>query len=75
MVLGSGEKCKGKMTFFDVDGTHEIGEGYDVTDYVVDAGAPADACHLLERFVRNSGFRTAIEGKLDEWIGLFRETY
>lgn len=75
MTMGNGTKCNGKMTFFDVDGTHEIGEGYDVTDYIVDAGAPADARHLLERFVRNSGLRTAVEGKLDEWIGLFRETY
>lgn len=75
MTLGSGDVCKGQMTFFDVDGTHEIGEGYDVTDYTVDNGAPSDARHLLERFVRNSGLRTVVETKLDEWIGLFRETY
>jgi tetratricopeptide (TPR) repeat protein len=75
ITIGSGDICKGKMTFFDVDGTHEIGEGYDVTDYVVDAGAPADASHLLRRFVKDSGLRSAVEGKLDEWIGLFQETY
>jgi tetratricopeptide (TPR) repeat protein len=75
ITIGSGDICKGKMTFFDVDGTHEIGEGYDVTDYVVDAGAPADASHLLRKFVKDSGLRSAVEGKLDEWIGLFQETY
>lgn len=72
---GSGNVCRGKMTFYDVDGTHVIGEGYDVTDYEVENGAPADARHLLERFVKNSGLRTEVEAKLDEWIGLFRETY
>lgn len=75
MTLGNGDQCQGKMTFFDVDGTHEIGEGYDVTDYSVDNGAPADARHLLERFVRNAGLRSEVEKKLDEWISLFRETY
>lgn len=75
MTLGSGNVCKGKLTFYDVDGTHEIGEGYDISEYSVEDGAPADARHLLERFVRNGGLRTELEKKLDEWIELFRETY
>jgi len=77
VTLGSGDKCDGKMTFYDVDGTHEIGEGYDVSDYCLDgdSGAQADAKFLMERFVRDGGFRTAVEKKLDEWIQLFRDTY
>ena len=75
MTLGTGDKCKGKLTFYDVDGTHEIGEGYDVSEYTVEDGAPADTRHLLERFVKNGGLRSEIETKLDEWIGLFQETY
>lgn len=75
MTLGNGNKCKGKLTFYDVDGTHEIGEGYDVSEYTVEDGAPADARHMLERFVRDGGIRTEVEKKLDEWILLFRETY
>jgi tetratricopeptide (TPR) repeat protein len=75
MTLGNGHKCKGSMTFYDVDGTHEIGEGYDVSEYTVEDCAPADARHLLERFVRDGGLRTKVEEKLDEWILLFRETY
>ena len=75
MTLGSGDVCKGKLTFYDVDGTHEIGDGYDISEYSVEDGAPADARHLLERFVRNGGLRTELEKKLDEWIELFRETY
>ena len=75
MTLGSGDKCKGKLTFYDVDGTHEIGEGYDVSEYSVEDGAHADTRHLLERFVRNGGLRNEVEKKLDDWIGLFQETY
>lgn len=75
VTLGSGEKCKGTLTFYDVDGTHEIGEGYDVSEYIVEDGAPVDARHMLERFVRDGGIRTEVEKKLDEWILLFRETY
>jgi len=75
ITLGTGDKCKGKLTFYDVDGSHEIGEGYDVSEYTVEDGAPADTRHLLERFVKNGGLRSEVETKLDEWIGLFRETY
>ncbi len=75
MTLGDGRKCKGEMTFLDVDGTHELGEGYDVTDYNVDSDTPPDAKYLLERFVRDGGLRNVIEKAMDEWIQLFRETY
>ena len=43
MTLGDGRKCKGEMTFLDVDGTHEIGEGYDISNYNVDSDTPSDA--------------------------------
>lgn len=75
MTLGDGRKCKGEMTFLDVDGTHELGEGYDVTEYNVDSDTPPDAKYLLERFVRDGGLRNVIEKAMDEWIQLFRETY
>jgi len=77
ITLGNGQTCKGKMTFFDVDGTHQIGDGYDVLDYSMEAKSdfPADAKHLLDRFVRDGGLRTEVEKKLDGWIDIFRETY
>jgi hypothetical protein len=75
MTLGDGRKCKGEMTFLDVDGTHELGDGYDVNDYNVDSDTPSDAKYLLERFVRDGGLRSVIEKSMDEWIQLFRETY
>ncbi len=77
MTLGSGLKCQGKMNFFDVDGSHEMGDGYDMSDYSVEVSSdfPPDARHLLDRFVRDGGLRSEIEKKLDGWITLFRETY
>lgn len=75
MTLGDGSLCKGSMTFVDVDGTHEMGDGYDVSNYSVDSDTPSDARYLLERFVRDAGLRNVIEKAMDEWITLFRETY
>jgi len=75
MTLGDGRKCKGEMTFLDVDGTHDIGDGYDMSDYSVDSDTPSDAKYLLERFVRDGGFRGVVEKALDSWIKLFHETY
>lgn len=75
MTLGDGRKCKGQMTFLDVDGTHEIGDGYDMSDYIVDSDTPSDSKYLLERFVRDGGLRSVLEKAMDDWICLFRETY
>ena len=75
MILGDGRKCKGQMTFLDVDGTHDIGDGYDISDYSVDSDTPSDARYLLERFVRDGGFRSVVEKALDSWIQLFHKTH
>jgi len=75
ITLGSGTVCKGTLSFLDVDGTHEIGDAYDVSGYTVDANTPSEAKYLLERFVRDGGLRNSCEKKLDEWIELFQETY
>ncbi len=75
MTLGDGRKCKGHMSFLDVDGTHEIGEGFDISDYTVDNDTPSEARYLLQRFVRDGGFRSEVEKSIDGWIALFRKTY
>jgi hypothetical protein len=60
--------CRGSMTFPDVDGTHEIGQGYDISDYIVDADTPSHSRFLLERFVRDGGLRHELEQAMDAWI-------
>jgi tetratricopeptide (TPR) repeat protein len=67
--------CHGKMTFPDIDGTVEMGEGYDMTDYHVDGSSPAGTGPLLDRFVRDSGLRDSIHKVIDDWVRLFRATY
>ena len=55
------------MTFPDVDGTVEPGEGYDATGYRVDGGSAPGTGPLLDRFVRDGGLREVIHGKIDDW--------
>jgi len=82
LTFGNGvDTCSGTLAFDDVDGTHEMGEGYDIGEFTVvedggvGAGGLVDARFLLERFVKNGGLRNVVEGVLDEWICMFRDTY
>ena len=74
LTLGD-EQASGQMTFPDVDGTCELGDGYDLVDWVVDSGTPPGTGPLLGRFVRDAGLRDIIHQKIDEFVVLFRETY
>lgn len=67
--------CHGSMTFPDIDGTVEMGEGYDMTNYSVDGSSPAGTGPLLDRFVRDGGLRDSINQVVDDWVRLFRATY
>lgn len=78
--VGGGEttitRCRGEMTFPDVDGTVESGEGYDVSNYAVDGTTCSLGIRpLLERFVRDGGLRDSLHGAIDDWVALFRATY
>jgi len=75
LELSSNTTCQGMMAFPDIDGTCELGDGYDMVDYVVNDGAPSDAKHLLDRFVKNDGLRHALHDTIDDWVRLFRATY
>jgi len=80
LTFGNGvDECHGTLLFLDIDGTHEIGEGYDIGEFTVEdnqsQGGLADARFLLERFVKNGGLKDVVEKTLDEWILMFRDTY
>lgn len=77
LTLGDDHKktCHGKMTFPDVDGTVELGDGYDIVDYEVDGSTPAGTGQLLIRFVRDGGLRDNIHKVIDDWVRMFRATY
>lgn len=70
------QQCRGEMTFPDIDGTVEVGEGYDIVNYSVDGlTCVVGIGPLLERFVRDCGFRDTVHEAIDNWVKLFRATY
>ncbi len=69
------QNCTGEMTFPDIDGTMELGEGYDIAKYAVDASSQVGTGPMLERFVRDGRLRDSIQKTIDDWVRLFRATY
>lgn len=67
--------CHGEITFPDIDGTVELGEGYDIVDYRVDGSSPVGTGPMLDRFVKNGGLRDSVHKAIDDWVRLFRATY
>ena len=67
--------CHGQMTFPDIDGSVEMGEGYEMTSYSVDGSSAPGTGPLLDRFVRDGGLRDSINKVIDDWVRLFRATY
>ena len=68
-------ECRGKLRIPDIDGTTEMGEGYDMEGFVVDHASDDSVRPLLERFVQRGGFKDSLNESIDDWVRLFRETY
>ena len=76
LSLGNDDKASGTMTFPDVDGTCELGEGYDLVEFNVDRDkSTASTQPIVEKFVQHGGLRTVIHECIDDWVRLFRNTY
>jgi len=67
--------CTGSLTFPDVDGTHEIEERYDLTNYTVGSDTPTNCKHLLEKYVRNGGLRDVLEKCFNDWVLYFKKKH
>jgi tetratricopeptide (TPR) repeat protein len=68
-------ECRGKLRIPDIDGTIEMGEGYDMEGFLVDHTSDDTIRPLLERFVQRGGFKDSLNESIDDWVRLFRETY
>jgi tetratricopeptide (TPR) repeat protein len=68
-------ECRGKLRIPDIDGTIDMGEGYDMEGFVVDHASDDTVRPLLERFVQRGGFKDSLNESIDDWVRLFRETY
>ena len=76
LSLGEDDKASGSMTFPDVDGTCELGEGYDLVEFNVDRDkSTASTQPIVEKFVKHGGLRNVIHECIDDWVRLFRNTY
>jgi tetratricopeptide (TPR) repeat protein len=67
--------CRGKLTIPDIDGTIELGEGYEQDGFEVSQASDASVRPVLERFVQRGGFRNALNESIDDWVRLLKETY
>jgi len=65
----------GILNFPDVDGTCEVGQGYDATNWDIQHASNDSMRPLLEQFVHKQGWRNAVHDAIDDWVRLFKETY
>lgn len=69
------QTCTGEVTFPDIDGTIDVGEGYDILNFSVDGTSKSGTGPLLDRFVRDGGLRESVHTAIDDWVKLFRATH
>jgi Activator of Hsp90 ATPase, N-terminal/Tetratricopeptide repeat len=71
----NGLDCRGKVSIPDIDGTIELGEGYDMADFVIEQANDETVRPLLDRFVHRGGFKEALNESIDDWVRCFKKTY
>jgi hypothetical protein len=71
----NGLDCRGKVSIPDIDGTIELGEGYDMADFVIEQANDETVRPLLDRFVHRGGLKDALNESIDDWVRCFKKTY
>jgi tetratricopeptide (TPR) repeat protein len=69
------DAVKGKLTFPDIDGSCELGGGYDLNNFEISAIEEQSLRPVVDRFVKNSGLRDSLHQAIDDWVKHFREKY
>jgi tetratricopeptide (TPR) repeat protein len=67
--------CSGSLVIPDVDGTIDLGEGYEIHDFLVDSASDNSVKPLIDRFVHRGGFSEALNESIDDWVRAFKEEY
>lgn len=70
-----GLECKGSLALPDIDGTIDMGEGYEIHEFCIDSVSDNSVKPLIERFVRRGGFSEALNESIDDWVRLFKKEY
>ena len=68
-------KCHGSLNIPDIDGTIELGEGYEMEGFHVQDASDDSVRPLLDRFVHRGGFKESLNESIDDWVRLFKKTY
>lgn len=75
-LLGSdGLKCSGSLAIPDIDGTIDLGEGYEIHEFSIDSVSDNNVRPLIDRFVHRGGFQQALNESIDDWVRLFQKEY
>jgi tetratricopeptide (TPR) repeat protein len=70
-----GLKCSGSLSIPDIDGSIDLGEGYEMLDFKVDSMSDNKVRPLVDRFVLRGGFQQALNESIDDWVRLFTKEY
>jgi hypothetical protein len=71
----SGLDCTGSLALPDIDGTIELGEGYEMHQFVIDSVSDNSLRPLIERFVQRGGFHESLNNAIDDWVRRFKSEY
>ena len=71
----NGHDAHGILNFPDFDGTCEVGEPYEATNFEIQHSDQSQTRPLLEAFVHKQGWREVIHACMDDWVRYFKETY
>ena len=71
----NGLECSGSLALPDIDGTIDLGEGYEIHDFVIDSVSDNSLRPLIDRFVYRGGFHESLNESVDDWVRKFRSEY
>ena len=70
-----GLECSGNLAIPDIDGTIELGEGYEIHEFNIDSVSDNNIRPLIDRFVHRGGFHEALNESIDNWVRLFKKEH
>lgn len=68
-------ECSGSLALPDIDGTIDLGEGYEMHEFSIESVSDNNVRPLLERFVQRGGFHEALNESIDDWVRQFKKEY
>jgi activator of HSP90 ATPase len=72
---GSDLECTGSLAIPDIDGTIDLGDGYEIHEFAVDSVSDNSLRPLIDRFVHRGGFHDALNASIDDWVRKFKSEY